>query len=986
MTELQARLLELLKQFDQLCRENDVTYYVVGGELIGILRHKGFIPWDDDLDVYMTRDNWEKLYRSTKGKLPENIVLDTQFDEKELGQHVLGLFIDTTAASIFRYNIPSLKKSGLVIDVFILDPVPGDVLAQREYMRSLTTYSDITVLAYLYSLRIGEDTNFSHYWRMSRLLGRKKVADSIVRDAFNYSEDECDYYVSRFTAAPHFYPKEIFGEPQYVPFEGMMVPIPSRPEDYLCIAYNDEWMYLPRGSSIATHEFCVRSLTVPAKLIVDDFKKHISPEEAEKPYVERKKIRAALTPLKVKVDLEGDLFTAAKVQFDYEKKLAGVDLRALLEAKDYDALEELLTDYISVQCKSRFIGSATETGWFNWSRRNNPLLIDIGDEALYAALVLLMHRNKISWTCGLLTARKTSEKPLTDDLKKMDDLYTAIKTATSAFNNGDYELCKEIVGKWLPVYPDNSFLWKLDLKEKIRNGLSGQELFEAAGAGLEQFPDDPELLYYRGKVYLEQGERDNAFEIFKGLIETTNHGLVLLHIREHLEKILEQEPDNQEVRELWYGVRRAAGETEFPELEETDSEARPDEVEYEELTDVQKKRLELLSEIDEICRNNDIKYSLFGKAMLQAVRTGHYIDTHGDISIVMTQKGCRKFIRAFNELNPENRYLDCMDTNPMFHRFCVRYCASDTLDFSVSRSGCGDRFGIYVTIEIFRYPSRDRNLNKIDRMLEQGWEATFDMKRSFLKVEISRRIVSLICAVLGRKYVAKRLFWHFMNGPRKKNKSEYFVKPFWKERSYYPSYLHKYHTNITFEGKQFSAMTLYDHYLKQAYGPMWETREIPMAKDFRLTRIIDVNVPSEEYLNYLSTHGLDRHKYWKLWHDLKKKWAPSVTITEEITHHWDVMTLCGERYRLWEKYMPMRDHLIELFDNNDVEMLMQELDDYYETAMAFNKKRLGLCFDKQIFEILEYCLIAQGNADLARSIRRHVPKQDWEDLVPPYEL
>ena len=73
LTAIQQKLLQMMKEIDQVCRENDIHYSLGGGTAIGAIRHRGFIPWDDDIDLYMTRDNWEKFKQAERdGKLPAN--------------------------------------------------------------------------------------------------------------------------------------------------------------------------------------------------------------------------------------------------------------------------------------------------------------------------------------------------------------------------------------------------------------------------------------------------------------------------------------------------------------------------------------------------------------------------------------------------------------------------------------------------------------------------------------------------------------------------------------------------------------------------------------------------------------------------------------------------------------------------------------------------------------------------------------------------
>ena len=69
MTEKQKYLLKLFREVDEICREHNLRYVLAGGSLIGALRHEGFVPWDDDVDLYMPRSDWEKFIEICKTEI-----------------------------------------------------------------------------------------------------------------------------------------------------------------------------------------------------------------------------------------------------------------------------------------------------------------------------------------------------------------------------------------------------------------------------------------------------------------------------------------------------------------------------------------------------------------------------------------------------------------------------------------------------------------------------------------------------------------------------------------------------------------------------------------------------------------------------------------------------------------------------------------------------------------------------------------------------
>ena len=70
--ELQECILSVMKDVDRFCKKNKIQYYLMGGSALGAMRHRGFIPWDDDLDIFMTYDNYQKFIKDFGQFIKEN--------------------------------------------------------------------------------------------------------------------------------------------------------------------------------------------------------------------------------------------------------------------------------------------------------------------------------------------------------------------------------------------------------------------------------------------------------------------------------------------------------------------------------------------------------------------------------------------------------------------------------------------------------------------------------------------------------------------------------------------------------------------------------------------------------------------------------------------------------------------------------------------------------------------------------------------------
>lgn len=120
---IQRILLQILKDFSKVCEEYGFYYSLCGGSALGAVRHKGFIPWDDDIDVFMKRSEYNKFIKIFEIEMGDKYRLHSLETTPELGMPVSQVIAKGTV--LRSYNNPDCKESGICIDIFVLENAPN---------------------------------------------------------------------------------------------------------------------------------------------------------------------------------------------------------------------------------------------------------------------------------------------------------------------------------------------------------------------------------------------------------------------------------------------------------------------------------------------------------------------------------------------------------------------------------------------------------------------------------------------------------------------------------------------------------------------------------------------------------------------------------------------------------------------------------------------------------------------------------------------
>ncbi|MBP3495884.1 MAG: LicD family protein [Clostridia bacterium] len=153
MKKVWAVELDLLKEFDRVCTKHNLAYFMNGGTLLGAVRHGGFIPWDDDVDVIMPRQDYDKLWEIAKNEFKEPYFFQTALTEKRFFRAHAQLRRSDTTGFIELDREKDINK-GIFLDIFVLDGVPGTEKRKEKLKKKIERQKKM--LSYKYDVEFSK--------------------------------------------------------------------------------------------------------------------------------------------------------------------------------------------------------------------------------------------------------------------------------------------------------------------------------------------------------------------------------------------------------------------------------------------------------------------------------------------------------------------------------------------------------------------------------------------------------------------------------------------------------------------------------------------------------------------------------------------------------------------------------------------------------------------------------------------------------------
>ena len=259
LREIQEAELAIMTEFDKAARKYNLKYTLCAGTLIGAVRHKGFIPWDDDMDIMMPRPDYEKLIRlNRKKKLWDDRYFLSSFEDGTLDAPYAKLFDSRISVKEENYKQKDVKN--LWIDIFPMDGLPEDEKKIKRHYKIALSLCKMNVASVVNNgygssraVILVKDIFVKPF---AKLVGRRRIAALQRKLALKYSYShapKCGMVTWAYDGPGQAMPREEFEKMIEMPFEGKNFSVTSLWDQNLTGIFGD-YMTLPPEEDRITHD------------------------------------------------------------------------------------------------------------------------------------------------------------------------------------------------------------------------------------------------------------------------------------------------------------------------------------------------------------------------------------------------------------------------------------------------------------------------------------------------------------------------------------------------------------------------------------------------------------------------------------------------------------------------------------------------------------------------------------------------------------
>ena len=532
LTALQKRMVELLAELDEFLRSNGIEYMLYCGSQLGADRHGGIIPWDDDVDIMMSLDNYDKFIELAKTKLPEGRVVNAM----ELSEDYplcYARYVDITTTALQKHTVFGNMDPGVKVDVFFCVPTSSNPKKAHQHQMEILAFNELMIDNIVMVYRRPEDF-FPVYEKEKKLfekLGRreymrKRLPELKYKYKSHFIKPKKYIFFSAMAGNSHFFDANELTNAHEIDFDGYKVMGAVNGEYYNLESYDESWYQVPENVS-SPHHIWAADLSTPCSDHLIKYRNYFNLEEILNAMRERKQVR-----LEEQVKYKDAIITAAKLKnlsigMSVEKHFSE------LSEPDSATLDKVFSPLYKRQLNR-------ENRWYH-------LRVPVSDKVLSLALLNLARMGEFAKVINFIDAAGESGISCLDEIHRHIEVSRKLIYAIYVYPDTlDDTLNKILNSSLCETAKENLSLYEAEgrvLLNKMRASegsariRAAEEICSFVRENTKKFGSRPELLIleaYAIKELEKQGhgtcEDSGSHDIFSDVLKRTTNGFIIQEV------------------------------------------------------------------------------------------------------------------------------------------------------------------------------------------------------------------------------------------------------------------------------------------------------------------------------------------------------------------------------------------------------------------------------------------------------------------------